>query len=350
MAIVLWHSQTGYFFKWNAFAPFYLAGAVPLFFVLSGFVLTLGSGRHRSWADFFVARFARIWPAHVAALLFLMAIFSPGSFALLSQPDMTRRLIMNILLIQDWSPHEATFWSFNAPSWSLSCEAFFYAAFPAALMLLGHQTWVRLAAIFAAIFGFVVMTQQLVPQINTGWLGSMNPIVGLSAFASGIAAGIGFGRWGESSESLTVGTVVQMSAVAAALGANAIFNTFQIRALPAGAVGLIAGFGPTPFYAALLVALARYDGLVSRVLSTPIVVYGGEISFSIYLFHQILIRWHSVHLKMFAGIPIWGQYAGFLASTFALASVVHHLIEEPSRRGIISLWRGIRAASARREA
>ena len=32
MAIVLWHSQTGYFFTYGAFQPFFLAGAVPVFF------------------------------------------------------------------------------------------------------------------------------------------------------------------------------------------------------------------------------------------------------------------------------------------------------------------------------
>jgi peptidoglycan/LPS O-acetylase OafA/YrhL len=59
MAIVLWHSQTG-FFKPGAFDPFCLTGAVPLFFGLSGFVLTINAGKYRSWADFFVARIARI--------------------------------------------------------------------------------------------------------------------------------------------------------------------------------------------------------------------------------------------------------------------------------------------------
>src|ERR1700723_3432182 len=62
MAIVLTHSQTGYFFQMGAFAPFDLDGAVPVFFVLSGFILTLGANKYKSWSDFFVARFARIWP------------------------------------------------------------------------------------------------------------------------------------------------------------------------------------------------------------------------------------------------------------------------------------------------
>lgn len=54
-AIVLTHSQTGYFFQPGTFAPFDLSGAVPLFFVLSGFVLTVNSAKYASHADFLVA-------------------------------------------------------------------------------------------------------------------------------------------------------------------------------------------------------------------------------------------------------------------------------------------------------
>ena len=126
LAILLWHSQTGYFFRLGAFRPFFLAGAVPLFFVLSGFVLTIGIEKYRSWLDFFVARIARIWPAHLAALAFFIAVLFPFSIDLIQQPGGMRRLILNIFLLQDWSPNQATFWSYNAPSWSVSCEMFLY--------------------------------------------------------------------------------------------------------------------------------------------------------------------------------------------------------------------------------
>ncbi len=56
MAIVLWHSQTGYFFQYGAFQPFFPAGAVPLFFVLSGFVLTIGADKTGPGRTF-------LWPA-----------------------------------------------------------------------------------------------------------------------------------------------------------------------------------------------------------------------------------------------------------------------------------------------
>jgi hypothetical protein len=43
--IVLWHSQTGYFLSDNYFQAFNPTAAVPLFFVLSGFVLTVNSAK-----------------------------------------------------------------------------------------------------------------------------------------------------------------------------------------------------------------------------------------------------------------------------------------------------------------
>jgi peptidoglycan/LPS O-acetylase OafA/YrhL len=122
------------------------------------------------------------------------------------------------------------------------------------------------------------------------------------------------------------------------LGANAFFASYPVAITPA-ATAFIVSFGPTPFYAALLLALARYDGMISRGLSYPAIVYGGEISYSIYLFHQIVIRWHSENLQVFSAIPIWCQYAGLLAATLMTAAAVHHAVERPARRWIRAAWK-----------
>jgi peptidoglycan/LPS O-acetylase OafA/YrhL len=337
MAIVLWHSQTGYFFKIGAFKPYNLAGAVPVFFVLSGFVLTIGADRYRSWSDFFVARVARIWPAHVTAVVFLFWVFYPYSLDFFHHAETVWRLALNVLLLQAWSPNMPTYWSYNAPSWSVSCELFFYALFPMAFAFLNRQTFVRTAAIVAAIFGCIVAVDTVHPGLDANWLGSVFPVSCFAAFAMGIGAGV----WRKSLPASRAGylssTVIQGAAVASALAANALFASHPVAFTP-GAKLFVLTFGAAPFYAAFLLTLARYDGLVSRALSCRAFVYGGEISYSIYLFHQILIRWHSGELIAFASVPIWWQYAGLLAATATLASVVHHLVERPARRWMLAGW------------
>jgi len=335
MAIVLWHSQTGYFFKYGAFAPFYLAGAVPLFFVLSGFVLTIGADRYKSWSDFFVARIARVWPAHIAALVFLFCVFYPYSLDFLHHAQTLWRLALNGLLLQAWSPIRADYWSYNAPSWSVSCELFFYAAFPMAFLALQRQTFTRTLAIVLIIFSAIVLTDTVRPGIDPNWLGSVLPVSAFAAFAVGIGAGVWRKALPASSAGYLTGTVIQCGALLAALVANALFASHPIGSTPAGQ-SFVLLFGPVPFYATALLALARYDGLVSRALSNRAIVYGGEISYSIYLFHQIVIRWHSGELATFSKVPIWLQYAGVLAVTLILAASVHHLVERPFRRWIIA--------------
>lgn len=335
MTIVFWHSQTGYFFEFGAFSPFYLAGAVPIFFVLSGFVLTIGADRYRTWGEFFVARVARIWPAHIAALMFLIGCFYPYSLEFFQHADTQWRLFLNVMLLQAWSPNQLTYWSYNAPSWSVSSELFFYAAFPLAFAYLRRHTLARTALIVSSIFGAIMAIDVLWPGIDANWLSSVNPVSCFAAFAIGIATGIWLKK-------LPVprgnGAIIQFVAVASALGANALFATYTAP-LPAAATQFIFVFGPTPFYAVMILSLARYDGPISRAMSWRPIVYGGEISYSIYLFHQIIIRWHSVELAAFSSVPIWIQYTAILAATFAVAVACHHLVEIPARRWIIDGWR-----------
>ena len=337
-AIVLWHSQTGYFFKPEAFRPFYAAGAVALFFVLSGFVLTIGSDKYRSWSDFFVARIARVWPAHLAALAFWAFIFLPGSLKIFLHLEMVGRLILNASLLQAWIPDAATYWSYNSPSWSISCEMFFYAVFPVCVSFLSRTTWTRVAALAVALGGAVYVIGSTMPWLDSGWLGAMNPLSGLTAFAIGIAAAVVWKRLPPTKNAGVPSTILQLVALAAALSANALFPTHEPHGAPAAFQDYLVSFGAAPFYAALIFALARYDGLVSRFLSLPLVVYGGEISYSLYLFHQLIFRFHSLHRGLIWFIPNWIQYAGIWAISLTLAALCYARIERPWRAKIMAEW------------
>ncbi len=105
--------------------------AVDVFFLLSGFVMAYnyldGDGLRGSPGNFWRARVARIVPVYwIGAML-----FTPLAISQLWRGDATAFgaiFVSASLLLQAWAPSLALLW--NPPGWSLSVEAFFYAAFP----------------------------------------------------------------------------------------------------------------------------------------------------------------------------------------------------------------------------
>lgn len=106
---------------------------VDLFFVISGIVIGgLYLDRIGSWADyrtFMRRRVARIYPLHLATLVFYVAL---GAFLAMRGIRMTRfdpaQIVPNLLLVQAWFPDGHR--SYNIVSWSISAEFFLYLSFP----------------------------------------------------------------------------------------------------------------------------------------------------------------------------------------------------------------------------
>jgi peptidoglycan/LPS O-acetylase OafA/YrhL len=119
--------------------------AVDFFFILSGFILAYNylkpdgalKGTKR---QFWLARFARIYPAY--ALSFLICMPFALRELLRAEPVGTalyhfcRSLGVAGVMQQSWLPWMAM-WG-NAPAWSLSVEAFFYLVFPLLAPLVGR--------------------------------------------------------------------------------------------------------------------------------------------------------------------------------------------------------------------
>ena len=350
-SIVLWHSQTGYFFPANAFLPFMLAGAVPLFFVLSGFVLTVNAPKYRRKSDFLVARIARVWPGHMSALVFLFAIFWPYSLSLLHGAANLGRFAANVTLLQAWSPQMATYWSLNAPSWSVSVELCFYVLFPFLLPWLARRPARRMLALVGIAVGFILVIGKAFPHIDPLWLGDISPVINIPTFACGILAASVLRRLPASTAGFARSSAIELAALAFAIWGNAWFASVAGIGWPPGLAAFVQISGAVPGYTLLILALARYRGVVSWVLSLRLAVYLGEISYTIYLFHQLVIRahssyqsWHTGWRGQFAALPIWWQYAALLLGILVIAMASHHLIEQPARRGMVALWRRRRAA------
>jgi peptidoglycan/LPS O-acetylase OafA/YrhL len=180
-----------------------LANGVSFFFVLSGFILTYNyrdlSGRLR---QFYIARFARLWPVHVLTLCLavLLIPFKGGPFD----------LVLNLLLVHAWVPVRETVFSFNGVSWSVSAEVFFYLAFP--LLLAVRSIWLWYVGIVLWT-GLAVSVANYFSNDNALVFVLQNPTVRFLEFATGVVAARLFVRrppnWG-----FKTGTILEIGAVA----------------------------------------------------------------------------------------------------------------------------------------
>ncbi|AOZ73263.1 hypothetical protein BK816_08175 [Boudabousia tangfeifanii] len=118
------------------YGTFYTVGnfGVAFFFVLSGFVLTWSSKPQVGAKQFYLRRFARIYPSHFVALLIALPIFyrfNPDPHMWWQKTPDSLMLVTSLLLIQGFWQLPSVLFGGNPAAWTLSCEAVFYALFPA---------------------------------------------------------------------------------------------------------------------------------------------------------------------------------------------------------------------------
>ena len=321
---------------------------VGYFFILSGFILMYQyQGRYRSGLfnvrDFWLARFARIYPGHV--LGFLLVLLVGWFFPSISFGPPNASLAVKVvdigltgILMQAWVPSFAD--TFNFPAWSLSAECFFYLMFPLLLPVAVRLSVRRLLLLAALGLGLETVGLSIYSATNgpEGSGGAMSvafikfsPLVRFLEFAFGVAVARAYEertslglteRWG----SRLVGIALCLIAV----GLAGVFNVpFVIRHNVALAI---------PFSALILgLALAPRSGF-ARVLSFSPLVRLGESSYSLYILHGAF-----VYCLYGSG---WVNKTGALAAVFSRLTLVisaiiagllsHHLIENRARRWIRS--------------
>ena len=124
---------------------------VTFFFILSGFLLAYGykkrlMTREISTSDFYKARAVKLYPLHILcfAAVFLLGI---RNFVTADLP----KAVLNLFLLQSWVPSPDYYMSYNAVSWFLSDERFFYLMFPFVLPVLLNGSGKKIA-VGAGIF------------------------------------------------------------------------------------------------------------------------------------------------------------------------------------------------------
>jgi peptidoglycan/LPS O-acetylase OafA/YrhL len=317
---------------------------VSLFFVLSGFVLTytyhdtLRDGR-ASRRDFLAARVARIYPVYLLS----MVVALPPLFWLVASrgvampPAWLARLMgLYAGLVQAWFPKKACV--LNCPAWSLSAEAFFYVAFLFVLPVVARWGVRRLLAVAAAAYAVSLLAPllymalrpdgplPLTPRASGYWLAVLkyNPIIRLPEFVMGVLAG----RLFLLDRAVPGRRDVRLEVAAAVAVLGLLLASARIPYLLLHN-GLLA-----PAFAALVYALARGAGPVSRALSARVLVRLGAASYALYILHVPLLSLLARGYRA-AGISPPAQpwyFAIAAALCIAVSLLVFATVEEPGRR------------------
>jgi peptidoglycan/LPS O-acetylase OafA/YrhL len=332
-----------------------VASVVPLnqgvsfFFVLSGFILsynypslaTPGATRR-----FLVARFARIWPSHIVCVaLFFLIVPRPLWYIPYPSPTLSTLLLVNVFLVQSWIPFKQFILSLNGVAWSISVEFFFYLSFPILIQFKAARHWLMAAtAIGVLVFCGLVVDNGLELGPNgqgvSAWsLLYANPLVRLLEFQVGMATATLFEATQRSYvPSRAAATVVELLAVVAvvlALLAAPVVCAELSRLGHFGAVFSVwlVNQGAFLFFAGLIWIYAQGRGWASRLISHPALTFLGEISFALYLVHQIVLRrWVSLGFGMDRH-----DMAVLWPLLIALSATIFLGVERPARRWLISL-------------
>ena len=336
---------------------------VDLFFALSGFILAhtyLSSLGERLKVDkslkFLWLRLARIYPVHLVMLL--VAGFAVFAQSIVTGEELDRSwlnpwdFIKNLLLIQEWGSDPQRGWNFVA--WSLSMEWLAYLIFPFMALVLWRMhkhlpTW--------ALCLFWIMS--LTPLVIYG-LGSSDPYYTenwgstyrvLTAFTAGAISYLIVDRLRDSDRAAAVCDVLAFVLPAIVVAASVFLAWLPAAVSPITSTDPDAEPLPPLFHLTLVPLLIAWIGVLAlsrrgmaNLLATKIMVFGGFISYSLYMTHLVWFGLWRAGMKAL-GIesgPLYALSVVFLLGmSFVIAYVMWRLVEEPARIRMRT-WIGIR--------
>lgn len=301
---------------------------VDLFFILSGYVMLHSYGSRLATfgqAKLFIrARFARLYPLHVATLGGFVAIellkwttVHFGIARIATTPFSTnnaKTLAVHLLLLQGMGFEPQPTW--NPPAWSIGVEFWLYSVFAASMLLLKNRR-IAIAAVILAAVG-IVASWNLEHSLNATTAHAF--LRGLAGFFTGVLI-------------KSVNLRVPRSLFVPLLLAVLIY------------LHLKPGPGPTDFLAIPLFAALISTGSDTNLPAPRPLVWTGKVSYSIYLVHQLVIWCFEFVLQYVLKTPRDGYYAvspwtGDLLTVLLLAillpvtAVTYAKIEAPLRKAL----------------
>jgi peptidoglycan/LPS O-acetylase OafA/YrhL len=330
LQVVLYHYTSAYGaeFGWPGHAPLINMHApqagVAVFFVISGFVISMTLERSRTVGDFAVSRFARLFPPFWTCCLLTTALICATGFNpfKLNWPGFLTTLTM---------ANGLTTLPFIDPSyWTLTRELLFYVMLSTVYFGIGKRhvnmsmlVWV----IFAALYNILLADNH---AYSCSTLRSCGALLSNSMFAYLFAGGVMIYRLYAGDRSIVVYATLLLAVLSSSVSE---WPTHHLQSL---------FIAKSVFYFSLLSAAAF--GLLP-LLRSRVLVFLGAISYSLYLTHQV-IGAYVIQQLLNMGINVNLAIAVTIGLVVLLSTAVCLGIERPAQRRLRN-WFKARQARTR---
>jgi len=305
--------------------------SVAFFFLLSGYILAfvyLRDGKPVHVRNFYVARFARIYPLYLVTLLadFPFAVsYRTAQYGLLHAIERVSVLFAaSLFMMQMWIQASA---GINGAAWTLGVEFVFYLSFP----FLGVWLWtlnkreIAFAAPALCVCSFVM--SWIVPKNRSYGAPGLDLISYIALFALGVLVARWQSRSARDGSDSKLNQKAWWALVIAWLGFAVVVATTPWLA----GLNIRPEFLLALVFAAWIWALSAAQILPARLLSAPWIVILGEASFGLYLVHvPVLHLFKALHL---AG-SVW-NYPLYLGTCIGLSVLSFYYLEAPARSFIL---------------
>ena len=297
---------------------------VTFFFVLGGFSMTLGyhdkvlkSGF--SYKQYITKRCIKFYPLQWLCLLGIMPL-ALVSFKIQQLPI----FFANATLLQSWIPIQKVYFSFNWVSWYLADTMFFAVVFPLVFKLIATTSTkgrVAIAVLLAVIYTFVAM---LLPTEKYHAILYISPYMRLFDFVFGIYLALLFLKIKGQPAKWWNGNIIGQLEVFVLI----LLLVIESCLLPEDATWI------APIYwipVALLILIASLAGRTGGgiLLENKYMYRLGELSFVIFMTHQIVLRYTKLIFKLlhFENTTIYILFT--LVLTFLISLVVDRNFMKP---------------------
>lgn len=291
--------------------------AVDFFFVLSGFVMTHSYLKKindiPSVKDFTIKRFRRIYPLHLFTLLMFLA-FETARFLVdqyyvkLNTPPFENSgvasFIANLTLTHSMGLFDHLSW--NLPSWSISVEFYVYIAWAMMLVLFRKRLWlVGLASAPFVIWFIWRFNGNIEYTYDYGFIRCLFGFV-LGMYSYQVAKRI------ERRMNKTLATITEFGLLA--------LTCYFLMYVPE------AFHWTMPFwFAIVIIFFSTETGMVAKLFAHQRLKFLGDLSFSYYLTHTVIIRASDLFLFKVLGLQHTAVAdAVMLVVVFTLVQVISH--------------------------
>lgn len=332
-------------FHWLQWIPETGFIGVPLFFFLSGFVITfpfvraqVAGERLPTWGHFAWRRFIKIVPSYLLSIAIAYAIGYAATQHAGAAP--WEELVTHLLFIHTW--WDTTYGSINGVLWTLAIEVEFYLVFPLVWWCFMRRPILTFVAMLVIAMSWRIWAARCCFSYEMPFLVENLPGY-IDIFASGMLSAWIFARFGQQLRAPRISLAMPLVAIAGAvLLSYLLIGMFNGRTMPQWETAM--QVYTRPLYGASFAAIAlgslTAPALWQSFVGNPPLRFMAFISYNLYLYHQMIARLMvRAHIPPYIGPdphgdPVWQVRYTILAFAFTIAqaAIVTYLFERPLLR------------------